>query len=501
MVPKPPRRCVASLLQRRTAMPKPTTGEPPGQPPASGDNVVPLHPDPDPVQRDRTLCQAILESACDYAIITTDPNNLITSWNAGARNLLGWAEAEALGMDGGRLFTPEDRERGAPEAEMAQAREAGRAEDERWHLRRDGSRFWGSGLMMPLRDSPVPGFLKIMRDRTERRQAEAALAAAHRRTSEILESITDAFYAVDRDWRLTYVNRGTEQLWGKPRDQLLGRRLGEVFADVAGLEATEDYRLHLQAARGRVPVQAEFRSAVLERWVGISLYPQAEGGLAVYFRDVSVRKEAEERQALLLQELAHRVKNTLALVLSLARQTGARATAVAGFLDLFEGRLRALAVVHELLTESGWRSASLVELARMVLAAHAGPGERDGEKRITIAIEDDVALRPATVQDLVLILHELATNAAKHGALAVPGGTVTLEGGVADGALVLVWREDGGPPVARPEKRGFGTTLLEQAVKHQQGGRVEFDWQRPHGLACRLHLPLAAVADGAGERS
>jgi PAS domain S-box-containing protein len=355
--------------------------------------------------------------------------------------------------------------------------------------------------MTPLRDSPVPGFLKIMRDRTERRQAEAALAAAHRRTAEILESITDAFYAVDRDWRLTYVNRCAEQLWGKPREQLLGCRLWEVFADVAGLEATEDYRLHAQAARDRAPVQAEFRSAVLQSWVSISLYPQADGGLSAYFRDIGMRKEAEERQALLLQELAHRVKNTLALVLSLARQTGARATAVEGFLELFEGRLRALTVVHELLTESGWRSASLVELARMVLAAHGGPGEENGNERITIAIEDDVALRPATVQDLVLILHELATNAAKHGALVMPGGTVTLEGRVEGDALVLVWSEQGGPPVARPDKRGFGTTLLEQAVRHQQGGWVAFDWQRPEGLACTLHLPLAAVADRAGERN
>ena len=287
---------------------------------------------------------------------------------------------------------------------------------------------------MPLRDSPTPGFLKIMRDRTERRQAEAALAAAHHRTSEILESITDAFYAVGSDWRLTYVNRCTEQLWGKPRDQLLGRRLWEVFSGVAGLDATEDYRLHAQAARGRAPVQAEFRSAVLGSWVSVSLYPQNDGGLSVYFRDIGARKEAEERQALLLHELAHRVKNTLALVLSLARQTGARATTVASFLHLFEGRLRALAVVQELLTENGWRSASLVELARMVLAAHGGPGEEDGGKRITIALEDDVALQPATVQDLVLILHELATNAAKHGALAVPGGSVTLEGRVEDDA-------------------------------------------------------------------
>ena len=480
-------------------MPERTTGTSPQPPSKPGNNVVRLGPDP--VHQNATLCDAILESASDYAIITTDLNGRITSWNVGARNLLGWEEAEALGMDGRLLFIPEDRERGAPEAEMAQAREAGRAEDERWHLRQDGSRFWGSGLMTPLRDSPIPGFLKIMRDRTQRRQAEAALAAAHHRTSEILESITDAFYAVDRDWRLTYVNRCTEQLWGRPREQLVGRRLWEVFSGVAGLKATEDYRLHAQTARDRIPAQVEFRSAVLQSWVSVSLYPQADGGLSVYFRDIGARKEAEERQALLLHELAHRVKNTLALVMSLARQTGARATSVAGFLELFEGRLRALAVVHELLAESGWRSASLAELARMVLAAHGGPDEEGGAKRIAIVLEDDVALRPASVQDLVLILHELATNAVKHGALATPGGAVTLEGRVEDDALILVWREDGGPPVAKPDKRGFGTTLLEQAVKHQQGGWVEFDWQRREGLACTLHLPLAAVADGTGKRN
>jgi PAS domain S-box-containing protein len=477
-------------------MPEPTTGTPRRpSPPKPEDNVVRLRPDPDPARREASLCRAILASASDYAIVTTDSNGRVTSWNAGARNLLGWAEAEALGMDGRLLFTPEDRAAGAPEAEMEWARKEGRAEDERWHLRQDGTRFWGSGLMTPLRDSPVPGFLKIMRDRTDKREAEAALAAAHRRASEILESVTDAFYAVDRDWRLTYVNRRAEQLWGRPRDRLLGHRLWEVFPGVADLEATEDYRLHARAARGRAPLQAEFRSAALGSWVSASFYPQADGGgLSVYFRDVGARKEAEERQALLLKELAHRVKNTLALVLSLARQTGARATAVADFLGLFEGRLRALAVVHELLTESGWRSASLVALARLVLAAHAGPGE-EGEGRITAAIEDDVPLRPAAAQDLVLVLHELATNAAKHGALSAPGGAVALEGRVEGGELILVWREAGGPPAAPPAARGFGSTLLEQAVAHQQGGRVELDW-RPEGLACTLRLPLAAVMDG-----
>jgi two-component sensor histidine kinase len=238
--------------------------------------------------------------------------------------------------------------------------------------------------------------------------------------------------------------------------------------------------------------QAEFRSTVLQTWVSISLYPQADGGLTGYFRDISARKEAEERQALLLQELAHRVKNTLALVLSLARQTGIRTTAVADFLDLFEGRLRALATVHELLTESGWRSASLVELARMVLAAHGGPGEEDGEDRITIAIEDDVALRPGPVQDLVLILHELATNAAKYGAL-VGDGKVSIHWNLVDagrgGSMDFHWKESGGPAAATPGKSGFGSLMIQRTLADQIGGELVLDYA-PGGLHVSLMVPL-----------
>ena len=106
----------------------------------------------------------MLESASDYAIFTIDPDGLVTSWNVGAANLLGWDEAEALGMDSRLTFTPEDHEQGAPEHEIARARAEGRAEDERWHTRKDGSRFWGSGLLLPLRGAAAGGFLKVMRE-------------------------------------------------------------------------------------------------------------------------------------------------------------------------------------------------------------------------------------------------------------------------------------------------------------------------------------------------
>jgi PAS domain S-box-containing protein len=120
----------------------------------------------------------VLDSAADYAIFTTGLDRRVTSWNAGAERLLGWAEGAIVGRSGDVIFTPEDRAAGAPEREAARALAEGRAENERWHLRKDGSRFWASGLAMPLRspaagpDAPPLGLLTVMRDRTERRRAE-----------------------------------------------------------------------------------------------------------------------------------------------------------------------------------------------------------------------------------------------------------------------------------------------------------------------------------------
>ena len=130
----------------------------------------------------------IVENAHDHAMFTTDLEGRVTTWNTGAERLLGYAEAEILGRDAAILFTPEDRARGVPAAEMQQALHTGRGEDERWHLRKDGSRFWASGSTVPLRggDGPPRGFLKIFRDRTEHRRAEEELHEASRRKDDFL---------------------------------------------------------------------------------------------------------------------------------------------------------------------------------------------------------------------------------------------------------------------------------------------------------------------------
>jgi PAS domain S-box-containing protein len=146
----------------------------------------------DTLRRGERRLDLILESATEYAIFTLDLEGRITSWNTGARNILGWEKDEILGREGHVVFTPEDRAGGVLKAEMVKALGEGRAGDERWHVRRDGSRFWATGLLMPLRNGRVEGFLKILRDRTEERRAEEERESLRRR----LEAEQAVFKAV-----------------------------------------------------------------------------------------------------------------------------------------------------------------------------------------------------------------------------------------------------------------------------------------------------------------
>jgi two-component sensor histidine kinase len=202
------------------------------------------------------------------------------------------------------------------------------------------------------------------------------------------------------------------------------------------------------------------------------------------------REAAAERQLLLLAELNHRVKNMLAVIQSIAKQTASRAGSTPTFVAAFRGRLEALAAAHNLLTATGWEGVGLDDLARTTLAPHFG---RAGD-RLQLELAD-VPLSPALAQSLALVFHELATNATKHGALASPEGTVRLVGEISARELRLLWHESGGPPVERPTARGFGTTLVERALAHQHGGRVELDWRRD-GLVCHMRLPLERATSG-----
>jgi two-component sensor histidine kinase len=205
--------------------------------------------------------------------------------------------------------------------------------------------------------------------------------------------------------------------------------------------------------------------------------------------DVTERKRAEERQKLLVNELNHRVKNTLVSVQSIASQTLRTTDTPAAFRDAFEGRIMALSHTHDLLTQQNWAGASLREIFDFELEAFAA---RD---RIAFDYARDVQLSPKATVALGMAIHELATNALKYGALSAPGGAVHVAWGPepdADSALRLTWTERGGPPVVPPRRQGFGARLLEKGLAGELSAQVALAYDSL-GLVCTMRLPIRAL--------
>ena len=190
----------------------------------------------------------------------------------------------------------------------------------------------------------------------------------------------------------------------------------------------------------------------------------------------------EERQKVMINELNHRVKNTLATVQALARQTFGKLEGAP--VEVFTERLIALSGAHDLLTRGGWSKADLGELMQVCTRAHGERVERAGP---------EVALDPHTAVALSMVFHELATNSAKYGALSAPAGRVGIDWRIdpETGRLTIVWTETGGPPVTAPSKPGFGTRLIDSSVRRELKGVPSFDF-RPEGLVFEATLPLPA---------
>jgi PAS domain S-box-containing protein len=458
------------------------------------------------VTRHRRAEAALRESEARFrGLVETAPQIVWTSDDAGAtwfnprwHDYTGLPPGGGLGGSWHAVVHPDDLPAAVERAAASVA--TGRDYETEYRLRRaDGSYRWHIARAIRLPEGG--GWIGVATDIDDLKRAQGALRESEERFRQFAEATDDVLWIVDAETaRLEYVSPAFETVWGEPRDAVLAD-LGR-WAALLHPDDRERALGGLPAILGGESLEQEYRivrpSDGAERWIRDKGFPvrgpdgrvRRAVGLA---RDITARREGDERQVVLLQELAHRVKNTLAVILAMAQQTGLRAADLAGFLEAFEGRLRALAAAHDLLTDSGWRSTPVSALAEAALAAH-GDGPGDGRFRVELA--DDVTLRPAAAQSLVLALHELATNATKHGALSRPGGQVTLEGRAEDGELVLAWRESGGPPVARPAAAGFGTALLHQVVAYQHEGRVEVEWRR-EGLACTLRLPLAAVAERA----
>jgi two-component sensor histidine kinase/DNA-binding response OmpR family regulator len=197
--------------------------------------------------------------------------------------------------------------------------------------------------------------------------------------------------------------------------------------------------------------------------------------------DITDRKQAEERQALLAQEVDHRAKNAMAIVQSIVRLT--KAVNITDYAAIIEGRIKALSRAHAILSDTRWQGADLSKLVEDELA----PYRTSRADRIHVS-GPNVLLDPTTAQTLALALHELATNAAKYGALSNATGKLELKWDVQPDSIVFHWREAGGPVTQVPAKTGFGTRIITGSVERQLGGKATFDW-KPEGLTCALFVP------------
>jgi PAS domain S-box-containing protein len=317
-----------------------------------------------------------------------------------------------------------------------------------------------------------------------------ALAAAW--LAAIVDSSDDAIVSKTLDGIITSWNRAAENLFGYSADEIIGRpiatlappdRKNEMSAILERIRRGEKVD-HFETIRRRKD------GSLVDISLTVSPIRDEKGriiGASKIARDVTARKQAEERQRMLTAELSHRVKNMLAVVGVLAERSCANATSIAGCLEVFRGRLQALAAAHNALIADNWAGASLAAVIETTLEPYLGEDDR-----IRLDVQD-LRITPELALSLALGLHELATNAAKYGALSSPAGRVALRAHLEPGGggeeLRLVWQENGGPAVARPAVPGFGTSMLSQAMQYQHKGTVELDW-RKEGLICRLSVPL-----------
>ena len=346
----------------------------------------------------------------------------------------------------------------------------------------------------------------LRREIEERRRAEALVLAGEERLRRKLEELETIYREapvglclIDRDLRVRRINTTLAEINGKPVEAHIGRSVAEILPDLADTTIPMLRRLFESGEPlQNIEIQGETPKSpgVTRFWVE-DFYPlKNDAGevwaVGIIVRDVTERRSDEAQRELLLAELEHRVKNTLASVMSIAAHTLDDGRTLDIAREAFLGRLQALSHAHDLLAECNWRGADLAQVVRRTLTPYAGI---DGS-RGTIG-GPEVFLQPRAALTLGMIVHELATNAAKYGSLSVPAGrldvTWSSETISREGMMQLIWSERGGPPVSPPTRIGFGRMLIERGLKHDLGGSAQLEF-RAEGLTCLLSVPWQYAA-------
>lgn len=461
--------------------------------------------------------QAVLDNASVSVFLMDDRQHCIYM-NRAAEQLTGFSLDEVLSRDAplhdiihhhypdGRPFPLSECaiDRAFPERHQVTGEEV--------FVHKDGSFYPVAFTASPIRDDASKTIGTIIEVRSlaeekeleeDRRRAEERLRATDRLLRSIGGSSVDAIYAKDRDGRMIYANPATMEVIGQPLEQVLGRTQMEWHHDPE--EAAAIYANDMRVMESG---KAERMDEVFTTFGGGTHYYRStkspirdeEGnvvGLVGVTADITEQRRAQERQELLLGELNHRVKNTLATIQSLAFQTF-KDSAPEDY-RRFESRLSALSRAHDMLTRDSWAAAAVED----VVAAAVEPFAMGA--RIT-ASGDECRMEPKAAVNLAMLLHELATNACKYGALKGPKGTVAIDWTcrrVGDEQMLgLRWVERGGGPIEAPRRSGFGTRLIAHQVRREFRGRHDLRFE-PDGLTAEFELylaepPLAATFDEIG---
>lgn len=421
----------------------------------------------------------------------TDANGFLTFYNDAAAEFWGqkpelnrarWSGAFRLYKLDGNVISHEE----GPVAQTIRTGQPTRQEG--ITERPDGQRIQTLAFPCPIKDQDgrVVGVVNLLTDITDRHQSEGALA----RIAAIVSSSDDAIVTKTLTGRITSWNKSASRIFGFSEEEMIGQ---PIFRIIPNDLHDEERRILSQIERGEhVRHYETVRLAKDGRRVDISLtisplYDRTGKvvGASKVARDITEKKRSEELQRLLLGELNHRVKNTLAIVQSIATQTLRRASSPEEFTASFSGRVQALARAHTLFSRDVWQGTEITDL----LCDQLMLNEEEDDQRISSS-GPSLFLDPQTALSLSMILHELGTNARKHGALTVPEGRISIKWELHPGGghIVLNWLERDGPLVHPPIRRGFGTTLIEKGLK-AHGGKTVIHYEL-EGLSCEIQLPL-----------
>ena len=320
-----------------------------------------------------------------------------------------------------------------------------------------------------------------------------ALTRLNNDLKNLLDSTQIATIFLDNDLRIKNFTPGMVDIL-RLRDTDRGRPVTDIATALSYAELSDDARTVLRDL-SVIEREVELRDNHTTFLMRIRPYRTLDnmiGGVVITFVDVSVQRRSNNQRIVLLQELNHRVKNTLATVQAIALQTFRYTDTREAFRDTFLDRLMALSKTHNLLTASNWEGASL----RKVLLSELAPYQADNPPRFAIEGEDTQLDAPLTLA-LGLALHELATNAVKHGALSVPAGRVAIQWEIdaGEGRLRLRWIETGGPRVEEPARRGMGLRMIESGLMHEVGGGSRIDFN-PSGVQCVIEIPTTRRKEG-----